>query len=118
MCFGEANHTSLLEWGRARAKDRAREETNRPPWNVAIEKKSAEVDALLQGWANYCRHGVSKRTFSTVDSFIRWRLSAWIRRRHPSIGLRESRRRFTDRDRRLAYQESAFRDAFSVTVIR
>ncbi|MBB5489470.1 group II intron reverse transcriptase/maturase [Nocardiopsis metallicus] len=99
-------------------KDGVRRATNRPTRNTATERKIAEVDTMVRGWANYFRHGVSKKMFSTVDSFSWWRLSSWIRRKHSNIGLRELRRRFTDRGWRLAYQGSVFRGASNVTVSR
>lgn len=99
-------------------KDGVRRATSRSTRNTATERKIAEVDAMVRGWANYFRHGVSKKMFSTVDSFSWWRLSSWIRRKHANIGLREVRRRFTDRGWRLAYQGSVFRGASSVTVSR
>jgi RNA-directed DNA polymerase len=42
-----------------------------------------QLNPTLRGWCNYFRHGVSKRTFSYVDSFARWRIVGWIRKRHP-----------------------------------
>ncbi|MBT2598082.1 hypothetical protein J7I92_23260 [Arthrobacter sp. ISL-72] len=48
---------------------------------------------MLRGWANYIRHGVSKATFSAIDSYAWERITAWLRKKH-RIGWPELRRRF------------------------
>jgi RNA-directed DNA polymerase len=60
-----------------------------PPW-VALYR----MNAVLRGWANYFRHGVSKRTFSYLDSFAWRRVTRWLRKRHHGIGWKQFRRRF------------------------
>jgi len=40
------------------------------------------VNAVLRGWCNYLRHGVSARTFSYLDYFTWWRIFGWLRKRH------------------------------------
>ncbi|MFY1674020.1 group II intron reverse transcriptase/maturase [Plantactinospora sp. WMMB334] len=52
------------------------------------------VNAALRGWANYFRHGVSKRFFSKVDAFTWWRIVRWIRKRRNGLGWKATRRRF------------------------
>ncbi|WP_240033330.1 group II intron reverse transcriptase/maturase [Micromonospora globbae] len=52
------------------------------------------VNAVLRGWANYFRHGVSKRFFSKVDAFTWWRIVRWIRKRRNGLGWKATRRRF------------------------
>ncbi|MEX3954368.1 group II intron maturase-specific domain-containing protein, partial [Paraburkholderia sp. EG287B] len=39
---------------------------------------------LLRGWANYHRHGVSKRIFAEVSHAVWQCLWRWARRRHPN----------------------------------
>jgi RNA-directed DNA polymerase len=43
------------------------------------------LNAILRGWCNYFRHGVSKRTFCYLDHFAWWRIASWLRKRH--LGL-------------------------------
>ena len=43
-----------------------------------------ELNPIIEGWANYHQHVVSKRTFETVDHMINECLWRWARRRHPS----------------------------------
>jgi RNA-directed DNA polymerase len=43
-----------------------------------------QLNPLIRGWANYHRHVVSKKTFSTVDHAIFKALWRWARRRHPT----------------------------------
>ena len=40
------------------------------------------ANSVLRGWANYFRHGVSKATFSYLDSFAWRRVTRWLRQRH------------------------------------
>ncbi len=66
----------------------------------------ADVNRSLAGWANYFRHGVSKTTFSAVDSFVWGRLMRWIRAKHAGktgLSMTELGRRFCDQGWRFAY---------------
>jgi RNA-directed DNA polymerase len=45
-----------------------------------------ELNPKIRGWANYRRHGVSKRTFDRVDYLIFYKLWQWARRRHSKKG--------------------------------
>jgi RNA-directed DNA polymerase len=42
-----------------------------------------QLNPLVRGWANYYRHGASKRTFNQLDNHVFWQLLRWARRRHP-----------------------------------
>ena len=53
----------------------------------------AYLGRVLRGWANYFRHGVSKRTFNAVDSYAWERITAWLRQKH-RIGWPDLRRSF------------------------
>jgi len=48
---------------------------------------------VLRGWANYFRHGVSKRVFGAIDSYAWERITTWLRKKH-RIGWPEMRRRY------------------------
>ena len=73
---------------------------------------------VLRGWANYFRHGVSKATFSAVDSYAWERITAWLRDKH-KIGWPELRRRFCLPGAwRLAVDGQRLRGAASVPVVR
>ena len=52
------------------------------------------INAVLRGWANYFRHGVSKRTFSYLESFAWRRVTRWLRRPHHGLSWKALRRRF------------------------
>jgi RNA-directed DNA polymerase len=43
-----------------------------------------QLNPLIRGWANYYRHGASKRTFERLDHFVYWQLWRWAKRRHPT----------------------------------
>jgi RNA-directed DNA polymerase len=42
-----------------------------------------QLNPLIRGWANYYRHGASKRTFNRLDYHVFWQLLRWAKRRHP-----------------------------------
>lgn len=42
-----------------------------------------QLNPFIRGWANYYRHGASKRTFNRLDHHVFWQLLRWARRRHP-----------------------------------
>ena len=73
---------------------------------------------VLRGWANYFRHGVSKRAFNAIDSYAWERITHWLRRKH-RIGWPELRRRFClPGTWRLVHDGERFRGAATVTVTR
>jgi RNA-directed DNA polymerase len=55
------------------------------------------VNAVLRGWCNYFRHGVSSQTFSYLDHYTWHRIFGWIRKRHSGLGQRELVRRHLPR---------------------
>jgi RNA-directed DNA polymerase len=48
------------------------------------ERLLRKLNPLIRGWANYYRHGASKRTFERLDHDIHWQLWRWVKRRHPN----------------------------------
>lgn len=54
----------------------------------------AKLNVMIQGWANYFRHGVSKDSFDYVDYRIWQMLWKWACRRHPSKGKRWIRKKY------------------------
>ena len=47
------------------------------------ESLIAKLNPVLRGWAEYHKGVVAKKTFSTLDNQIYWRLMRWGLRRHP-----------------------------------
>ena len=43
-----------------------------------------QLNPRLRGWANYYRHGTSKRTFGKLDHYVYNRIRRWMQRRHPN----------------------------------
>jgi len=73
---------------------------------------------VLRGWANYFRHGASKRIFNDVDSYAWRRITSWLRKKH-RIGWPEMRRRYCVAGTwRLQHDGERFRGAATVTVTR
>jgi RNA-directed DNA polymerase len=53
-----------------------------------------KLNPLIRGWANYYRHGTSKRTFDRLDFQIHWHLWRWAKRRHPHKSAAWKRRKY------------------------
>jgi RNA-directed DNA polymerase len=53
-----------------------------------------QLNSVLRGWCNYFRHGVSSATFHYLDHFAWWRVTGWLRKRHPRITWKALQRRF------------------------
>jgi RNA-directed DNA polymerase len=77
----------------AAVKAKVRALTNRSK-SYDLAELLRRVNAALRGWADFFRHGVSKRFFSKVDAFTWWRIVRWIRKRHNGLGWKATRRRF------------------------
>jgi len=65
---------------------------------AALGMSAADVIHVLnpkiRGWANYHRHGVSKRTYVRVDHEIFSSLWRWARRRHPNKNTRWRKQKY------------------------
>jgi hypothetical protein len=53
-----------------------------------------KLNPLIRGWANYFRHGASKRTFDRLDYHVFWQLVRWANRRHPNKSANWKRRKY------------------------
>jgi len=98
-------------------KDKVKRKTYRSTQNMSLDQLLRSINRTLRGWANHFRHGVSKATFSHLDSHAWWRIEGWIRRKH-KISRREIRRRFCDHGWRFAHNGVVFTGASSVAVTR
>jgi RNA-directed DNA polymerase len=90
--------------------------TYRNTLNEDLAQLLRRLNQMLAGWANYFRHGVSKKAFNTIDSHAWNRIAGWLRRKHRIP--RSQLRRFCDRGWRFASNEVVFTGASSVTVTR
>ena len=102
-------------------KDKVKAQTYRSTRGWDLGKLILRLNKTLVGWANYFRHGVSKATFSMVDSFTWNRLMRWIRAKYAGrskLSMRELRRRFCDQGWRFAHNGAVFTGASSVKVTR
>jgi len=97
-------------------KDRVSAATYRATLNQDLDQLLRRLNQMLAGWANYFRHGVSKKTFSAIDSHAWSRIAGWLRRKHRIS--RRGLRRFCDRGWRFACRGTVFAGASSVQVIR
>ncbi len=102
----------------ASIKDRVRAMTYRATLHRDPGYLIDYLGRVLRGWANYFRHGVSKRIFNAIDSYAWERITSWLRRKH-RIGWPELRRRFClPGTWRLTHDGQRFRGAATVTVTR
>jgi RNA-directed DNA polymerase len=102
-------------------KDKVKVKTYRSTRHQDLGELLVDVNSSLAGWANYFRHGVSKATFSAIDSFTWGRLMRWTRAKYAGrlgLSMKELRRRFCDQGWRFAYDGVVFTGASSVTVTR
>ena len=98
--------------------DRVRARTSRSTLHMGLDGLLAGLTKSLRGWANYFRHGVSKKVFDRVDYHAWRRVATWLRRKHGRVSWREIRRRFCDTGWRFACNGVTFRGASSVAVTR
>jgi len=102
-------------------KDKVKAKTCRSTRHQDLDELIRSLNRSLAGWANYFRHGVSKATFSAIDSFTWLRLMRWIRRKYEGKhrpGMKELRNRFCDQGWRFAWNGVVFTGASSVAVTR
>lgn len=52
------------------------------------------LNPIVQGWANYYKHQVSRKAFENADNYMFSRLWKWARWRHPNLGLRRIKRKY------------------------
>ena len=53
-----------------------------------------QLNPVIRGWANYHRHAVAKRAFSSLDYQIWIMLWQWAERRHPNKGARWIKKKY------------------------
>jgi RNA-directed DNA polymerase len=102
-------------------RDKVRAKTYRSTRHMDLGELLTSLNQTLAGWANYFRYGVSKATFSAVDSFTWGRLMRWIRAKYKGrtgLSMKELRRRFCDQGWRFACNGVVFTGASSVAVTR
>jgi RNA-directed DNA polymerase len=68
-----------------------------------------QLNPIIRGWANYYRHGASKRTFKRLDHFVFRQLWRWAKRRHPDKSATWKQRKY--------FWAAAQRGLFSVRLI-
>jgi RNA-directed DNA polymerase len=102
-------------------KDKVKVKTYRSTRHMGLDEQIHSLNRSLRGWANYFRHGVSKATFSAVDSHAWDRLMRWTRAKYAGktgLSMKELRRRFCDQGWRFAHNGAVFTGASSVAVTR
>jgi RNA-directed DNA polymerase len=78
-------------------RDKVSAMTYRSTLNQDFGTLLQSVNRALSGWANYFRHGVSKKVFSKVDAHAWNRIMRWLRNKHHGhggLGMPQLKRRF------------------------
>ena len=99
-------------------RETVRLKTYRSTQNKDLGELITSLNQSLRGWANYFRYGVSKATFTAVDSHAWLRLAGWLRRKHRLSCRKQLRYQFCDRGWRIAHNGVILTGASSVAVTR
>ncbi|MET8054668.1 group II intron maturase-specific domain-containing protein [Streptosporangium sp. NPDC005286] len=100
-------------------KDKVKTKTSRSIQHMSLAEMLASLNRMLRGWANYFRHGVSKKIFNAVDNHVWHCVTKWIFHKYSRIGWQQLRRRFCQPGTwKLAHGGVTFTGAASVSVIR
>jgi len=78
-------------------QDKVAERTYRATQDKDFKTLLQSLNTVLQGWANYFRHGVSKAAFNAVDRYAWGRIARWLQRKYngrTGIRMKGIRRRF------------------------
>jgi RNA-directed DNA polymerase len=67
--------------------------TGRGTTSISLGQVLRMVNPILRWWAAYFRYGASKQTFAYLGWYAWWRLLGWIRRKHPHLTWKQTRRR-------------------------
>ena len=76
------------------------------------------LNQILAGWANYFRHGVSKRVFGSIDSYAWRRIWTWLKKKHGRMKIRNLKRSFCINGWQFSAGTTRFTGASTVTVTR
>jgi RNA-directed DNA polymerase len=99
-----------------RVKDKVRGLTNRSS-PLTLQKLLTRLNALVRGWCNYFRHGVSKHVFGVLGDYVWYRVGRWIRSRHNGLAWKTLHRRHL-LNRQIATGKTRLYDAKTVPVTR
>ena len=74
-------------------------EATRQAINDPLSRLLRHLNLVLQGWANYFRHGSSWDTFAYLGYYAWLRVGRWMRRKHPHRSWRWLRKRYSPNHR-------------------
>jgi RNA-directed DNA polymerase len=99
-------------------KTKVRRLTRRSTKNMPVRALLMKLNRALQGWANYFRHAVAKRVFTTIDSYAWWQVTHWLRSKHQRLTWKELRQRFTAPNGRIAADGIILSGASKIKITR
>ena len=99
-----------------RVKEKVRGITSRTS-SLSLQKLLAQLNALVRGWCNYFRHGVSKHVFGVLGDYVWFRVGRWIRNRHGGLAWKTLYRRHL-LNRQIAVGKTRLYDAKTVPIVR
>lgn len=83
----------------ARVMHKIKEATEAGTVSLRLVDVLRKINPVLRGWAAYFRYGASKKTFAYLGWYAWWRVIYWIRRKHPHLTWKQTRRRYYGADR-------------------
>jgi RNA-directed DNA polymerase len=83
----------------ARVMHKIKEATGAGTVSLRLVDVLRRINPVLRGWAAYFRYGASKKTFAYLGWYAWWRVIYWIRRKHPHLTWKQTRRRYYGADR-------------------
>jgi RNA-directed DNA polymerase len=99
-----------------RIKEKVRGLTHRAS-PLPLQKLLARLNAVVRGWCNYFRHGVSKHVFGVLGDYVWYRMGRWIRNKHNGLAWKILHRRHL-LNRQIATGKTRLYDAKTVPVTR
>ncbi|TMC03065.1 MAG: group II intron reverse transcriptase/maturase [Chloroflexi bacterium] len=85
--------------------------------HLTLQKLLPLLNAVVRGWCNYFRHGVSKQVFSALGVFVWRRVAHWIRKKHGGLSWKTLFKRYMP-DGHIAADGVRLFEARSVPVTR
>ena len=75
-------------------KERIKAMTSRGTTSQSLEQILAQLNPVLRGWSYYFRFDAAKRTLAYLDYYAWRRVLIWMRKKHPTRGIRNLQRKY------------------------
>lgn len=79
-------------------RDKIKGITARTSLNLNLETLLRRINPMTRGWRNYYRYATgASDVFSTLDSWVWWRVTRWLWKKHRRVAKRKIRRQYACR---------------------